>query len=82
MYLFTGEEGGHSSSGQFHSVLSLNHVIQEKGGQEEIGIWVMYTFEQMSRTQLERHTIPGLQRLPLGKVNGASICKGSLGKCL
>lgn len=48
-------------------------LFRKKGGQEEIGIWVMYTFEQMSRTQLERHTIPGLQRLPLAKVNGVNL---------
>ena len=51
-------------------MLSLNHVTQGKGGKEEIG---MYTFEQMSRTQLERHIIPGLQHLPLGKVNGVNL---------
>ena len=33
----------------------------------------MYTFEQMSRTQLERHIISGRQRLPFGKVNGVNL---------
>lgn len=54
-------------------MLTLKHFIQKKGDQEEIGIWVMYTFEQLSRTQLERHIIRGLQRLPLGKVNGVNL---------
>lgn len=54
-------------------MLSLNHVTQGKGGQEETGMWVTYTFEPTSRTQLERHIIPGLQHLPLGKVNGVNL---------
>lgn len=46
---------------------------KSKVAKKKLGIQVLYTFVQVSGTQLERHTITGLQCLPPGKVNGVNL---------